>query len=312
MANANPGLKKLGQFWHYEPRVNGHRLHGSTKATDLRTPKKVLETKRRESLEGQYRIISRIPTLKERFDLCLKNHQAVFSPRHLVPVECIYRQWLHPRFGTTKIDQLGASSVDPMRSEVITLGRSPRYANNILQVLRLLLNYGVKTGSIKGLPIKIRMSRIQRKPRKILPVSRVQEFFSAVDRSARNPHVRVMVGLGLRESEALGMRWDWFDVERKSYVVGKAKGFEARVIPEPSWGSSAIFDMPKIISEWVFPAKDGKPHRAQFCKKVIQRVCTELKMEGITAHRLRASFATNLELAGAPVTAIQELLVRRD
>ena len=53
MASAYPGLKKIGQFWHYELRVNGHRLHGSTKATDLPTAKKVLEAKRREALEGQ-------------------------------------------------------------------------------------------------------------------------------------------------------------------------------------------------------------------------------------------------------------------
>lgn len=311
-----PGLKKVGPYWHFNLKINGKRAHGSTRATDLATARKILEEKRRELLEGQHRIVSRIPTLNDLYDLWRRNHQAVFSQKHLVSVDCIYRKWLRPRFGASKIDQIGASAVDSLRSEVITLGRSPRYANNILQVLRLLLNYGVKTGSIKELPIKIRMSRIQRKPRYVLPVSRVQEFFSAVDRSARNPHVRVMVrvmvGLGLRESEALGMRWAWFDAEGRSYVVGKAKGFEARVIPVPTWVFDAILSMPKNISEWVFPAKDGKPHRSQFCKKVIFRVCTELGMEGITAHRLRASFATNLELAGAPVTAIQEMLGHKD
>lgn len=311
-----PGLKKVGLFWHYNLKINGQRAHGSTRATDIATARKILEEKRRELLEGQHRIASRIPILNDLYHLWRRNHQAVFSGKHMVSVDCIYRKWLRPRFGATKIDQIGASAVDSLRSEVITLGRSPRYANNILQVLRLLLNYGVKTGSIKELPIKIKMSRIQRKPRFVLPASRVQEFFSAIDRSSRNPHVRVMVrvmvGLGLRESEVLGMRWAWFDAEGRSYVVGKAKGFEARVIPVPTWVWDAIHAMPKAISEWVFPAKDGKPHRSQFCKKAIFRVCAELGMEGITAHRLRASFATNLELAGAPVTAIQEMLGHKD
>lgn len=30
------------------------------------------------------------------------------------------------------------------------------------------------------------------------------------------------------------------------------------------------------LSEWVFPAADGKCHRPHYCKKVLQRVCKEL------------------------------------
>jgi len=312
MASAYPGLKKIGQFWHFELRVNGHRLHGSTKATDLPTAKKVLEAKRREALEGQYRIVSRIPTLNELFDQWFNNHRAVFSVKHLVPVECIYRNWLHPRLGTVKIDQIGGNAVDALRSEAITSGRSPRYANNILQVLRLLLNYGVKTGSIKDVPIKIRMARIQKKPRQILPGTRVSEFLSTVDQAAKNPHVpvmlRVMVGLGLRESEVLGMRWEWFDPNQRTYVVGKAKGKEARVLPVPMWLWSAIHAMPKVISPWVFPAVDGKPHRSQFCKKALQRVCTKLGLGNVTQHRLRATFASLHAEAGTPIPEIQGML----
>ncbi|MGA2081843.1 MAG: site-specific integrase [Holophaga sp.] len=312
MANAYPGLKKIGQFWHYELRVNGHRLHGSTKATDLPTAKKVLEAKRREALEGQYRIVSRIPTLKELFDQWFNNHRAVFSVKHLVPVECIYRNWLHPRLGAVKIDQIGGNAVDALRSEAITLGRSPRYVNNILQVLRLLLNYGVKLGSIKDVPIKIRMARIQKKPRQILPGTRVQEFLTTVDQSAKNPHVpvmlRVMVGLGLRESEVLGMRLEWFDMENQTYTVGKAKGKEARVLPVPAWLWSAIHEMPKVISPWVFPAVDGKPHRSQYCKNALGRVCKKLGLGNVTQHSLRATFASLHAEAGTPIPEIQGML----
>ena len=209
MASAHPGLRRIGPYWHYELRINGQRLHGSTRSMDLATAKKVLETKRREALEGQYRIISRIPTLKDLFDQWLKNHHGVFSSKHLIPVECVYRKWLHPRFGATKIDQIGGSGVDSLRSEAISSGRSPRYVNNMLKILNLLLNYGVKTGSIKEVPIKIRMSRIQKKPRPVLSASRIQEFLSAVDEAATNPHIpvmiRVMVGMGLREGEVLGI-----------------------------------------------------------------------------------------------------------
>ncbi|BDU78413.1 tyrosine-type recombinase/integrase [Mesoterricola sediminis] len=313
MASSHPGLKKIGPFWHYELRVNGQRLHGSTKATDLATAKKVLEIKRREALEGQYRIISRIPTLKEVFDQWLRTHQGIFSQRHLVPTECVFRKWLQPRMGSTRTDQIGSSQVENLRSDATTAGLSPRTINNILKTLQVLLNYGFKSGFIKGQPMKIGLLRVQKKPRPVLPAARINEFLEAVDRTATNPHVqvilRVMIGLGLRESEALGMRWEWFDPQQRTYVVGKSKGREARVLPVPEWLWNAIHGMPKTLSEWVFPAEDGKPHRPQFCKKALQRVCLRLGLGNVTQHRLRATFATlHATVAKTPITEIMGLL----
>lgn len=313
MASAHPGLRRIGPFWHYELRVNGQRLHGSTKAMDLATAKKVLETKRREALEGQYRIVSRIPTLKDLFDLWQRNHQGVFSSKHLIPVGCTYRKWIQPRLGATKIDQIGGSAVDSLRSEALRSGRSPRYVNNMLKILKLLLNYGVKTGFIKEAPVQIKMLRLQKKPRPVLPAARISEFFTAMDEAAENPHVpvmiRVMVGLGLREGEVLGMRREWFDLTNHTYTVGKAKGKEARVIPVPSWLWGSIHNMPQAqLSEWMFPSADGKPHRSQFCKKALHRVCAELKLGQVTQHRLRATFASLHAAAGTPITEIQGML----
>jgi integrase len=308
-----PGLKKVGPFWHYNLKINGQRAHGSTRATDLATARKILEEKRRELLEGQHRIVSRIPALNDLYDLWRRNHRAVFSQKHLGPVDCTYRKWLHPRFGATKIDQIGSSTVDSLRSEALRAGCSPRYVNNMLKILQLLLNYGVKTGFIREVPLKIKMARLQKKPRPVLPATRVQEFFAAVDATAENPHVsvmiRVMVGMGLREGEVLGMRREWFDLNNQTYTVGKAKGKEARVIPIPAWLWDAIHAMPQPqLSEWMFPAADGKPHRSQFCTKALDRVCGRMGVGRITQHRLRATFASLHAAAGTPITEIQGML----
>lgn len=60
--------------------------------------------------------------------------------------------------------------------------------------------------------------------------------------------LRVMTGLGLREGEALGMRWEWFDMDNRTYSVGKAKGRESRMLPIPEWLWTAIFALPKTLS----------------------------------------------------------------
>ncbi|WP_394365850.1 tyrosine-type recombinase/integrase [Mesoterricola sediminis] len=58
----------------------------------------------------------------------------------------------------------------------------------------------------------------------------------------------------------------------------------------------------------MFPAEDGKPHRPQFCKKVLQRFCGELGLGSVTQHRLRASFASLHAETGTPITEIQGML----
>ena len=76
----------------------------------------------------------------------------------------------------------------------------------------------------------------------------------------------------------------------------------------PDWLWSALQGMEKTISEWVFPAEDGKPHRAQFCTKALRRVCQRLGLGNVTHHRLRATFASLHAQAGTPITEIQGML----
>ncbi len=312
MATIPAGLSKVGPYWHYNVKVNGQRAHGSTRATDLATAKKILDEKRRELLEGQHRIVSRIPTLKALYDTWAHAHASVHSRSHLTTVECIFRRWIAESLGSKLVDQIHTSDILRMRAEQLAKGCSPRYANNALQVLKLLLNFAVKLRHLKEVPFEIAPLRIQKKPRVTIPAPRLAEFLTAVDQEARNPHVRtilrVMVGLGLREGEALGMRWEWFDPENHTYIVGKAKGKEARVLPIPSWLWVVLQSMPKTLSPWVFPAEDGKPHRSQFCKKALHRVCVKLGLGNVTQHRLRATFASLHAEAGTPVTEIQGML----
>ena len=312
MASSTPGLKKVGTFWHYSLMVGGKRIHGSTRATDLATARRILEEKRRELLDGTLLRSKKNITARELIQEWFQVNDATFSRGHLVSAECAIRLWVLPSIGTLPVSQVTTQVVLDLRRKILGAGRSSTYANNILRTLKAIFNHGVKLRYLTNLPFEVTRLRVQQKPRVIVPASRVQELFSAVDRSARNHHIpvmiRVMVGLGLRESEVLGMRWEWLEPEQKCYCVGKAKGKEARVLPVPIWLWKSIHSMPKTQSEWVFPAKDGKPHRPQFCKKALQRVCETLGLGNVTQHRLRATFASLHALAGSPITEIQGML----
>lgn len=123
MANKVQGLQKVGEYWHYSLKVNGQRIHGSTRARDLATAKLVLDEKRKELLKGQMRIVCRIPTLTELVREWAQVHRQVHSPRHLKNVESHTRVWLLPTLGTTRIDRVTTTDVLEIRNRVLEAGR---------------------------------------------------------------------------------------------------------------------------------------------------------------------------------------------
>ena len=309
----HPGLRLVGRFWHYSLCVNRRRKHGSTRCTDLPTARKVLEHKRRQLVKGQLNNKPRMRTVRELVVEWLTINRATFSKSHLKTSECAMRLWVLPIVGSLLLVQVTIQHAMELRARMLEKGCSPTYVNNTFRTLKAILNYGIRAKYITELPFRLARLRVQQKPRVIVSASQFRPFLLEVDRAAKNPHIavvlKVMVGLGIREAEALGMRWEWFDTEQRTYTVGKAKGAEARVLPVPDWLWSVIFAMPKpLLSEWVFPAEDGKPHRAQFCKKALQRVCVKLGLGNVTQHRLRATFASLHAEAGTPLADIQGML----
>lgn len=311
MVSHHPGLKKVGDVWHYELRINGHRLHGSTKAKDMLTAKRVMEERRKDALLNQCGA-PKVPTFSVLLGKWLKIHKGVHSKRHWDDVECVSRNWLVPSVGAKRVDRIRTEDVSGIRSRMLEAGKAPVTVNDALKILKLVCRFAIKLGMLRDLPFRVEFLRLQKKPRPTVPAHQLKDFLAAANKVARNPHVgvilRVMVGLGLRQSEALGMRWEWFDMDHRTYVVGKAKGKEARVLPVPDWLWESIHAMPKTLSGWVFPAEDGKPHRPQFCRKALQRMCKDLKLGNITQHRLRATFASLHASAGTPISEIQGML----
>lgn len=298
-------------FYHYCFRHEGMQFKGSTRATDLATAKKVLEERRRQVINGNLGERP-VPILTELTAEWLRLYRPVHSLKHWKNVELVTRKWIHPQVGRRKVDLIRTADSHALRSRMLEAGRSPVTVNDALKILKLLGNFAVKQGYIMALPFRVEFLKVQKKPRPIVPAAMVSALFKQVDAEAENPHVRVilrvMVGLGLRESEALGMRWEWFNLDNQTYTVGKAKGKEARVLPVPSWLWSAIHKMPKTLNPWVFPAEDGMPHRSQLCTKALRRVCKKLGLGNVTQHRLRATFATLHAEAGTPITEIQGML----
>lgn len=217
--------------------------------------------------------------------------------------------WDPSGLGKVMMDRCTTELVEVAR-EKFAKGRKPATVNGWMRTLNLLGGWAIERGMITARPWRVKMERVQKAPRKTIPPGKVKSWLEAADATAFKSHrwqigtaLRLMVGLGLREQEALGARWEWLDWDRRAYTVGKAKGFEARVIPVPDW-----------LMVWLETRKAdlglvlGEQRPRGFTRKAIAGANTAVGTPGISAHRLRGTFATLHSEAGTPIQTIQAML----
>ncbi|MBS1729859.1 MAG: tyrosine-type recombinase/integrase [Bacteroidetes bacterium] len=159
----------------------------------------------------------------------------------------------------------------------------------------------------------------------------VQAFLREVDRGAfawsgqvvereREPHVRLairlQIGLGLRETEALGFRWEWLDRRNRVYTPGATKNRKTRIIPVPEW---LFLELEQLWETAKRPAtgfamlgEDHRPHRKGFTLRPVKASGAQLRIVNLHPHRLRATFATSHWEAGTALAQIQQMLGHKD
>ena len=100
MTTHHPNLERRGRYWYYKLQIDGRRVHGSTKATDLPTARRVLEEKRRHFVPlepiASTKITPALISLPALVREWLIIHRVTHSEKHCRSMESIARVWLVP------------------------------------------------------------------------------------------------------------------------------------------------------------------------------------------------------------------------
>ena len=321
-------LWKRDGIYQYRFQVGGVRVQRST-GTSVKGQAETIALKAwndaKDRKTGTY-----IPTLSELRENWLRVHADEVSLGHWSNVE----KWDPHGIQDVRIDRLSTELVEMARGmHREGPGRSSEKRADAtvagwMRILNLLVNWGIKRGFIQSKPYNVPIQKAQKKPKKILPLSIVKDWLAAVDAHARNPQVgmavRLMIGLGLRESEALGSRWEWIDWESKHYTPGRivggtfrTKGKTAVPVDIPDWLYSDLLnlrgDAPRLglILPWKKLDKDGNtievPHPSTFTRASMRAANKDMSTAGVTAHRLRGTWITHHLRRGTPLKEVQAM-----
>lgn len=204
---------------------------------------------------------------------------------------------------------------------------APATINLVLRYLKLWLRWAVDRGTpgLPKMPCKIKMQKVEPRVRPVVEMDDQAAFLAGIDcvktwvkvsQLAELPvraAARFMLGVGIREGQVLRARWEWLDLEARTYIVGKDKGGRIRVVKVPEWVVPWLQALPRTVSGWIFPGEDGQPHPHNWLRKALARGGRAAGIVGnLGNHRLRASFITRHAAEGTPLSDIQALVGHRD
>ena len=166
--------------------------------------------------------------------------------------------------------------------------------------------------------------KIQQRLPKALSYESILELIGNVGRDA-NPMalrdaalIELMYGTGSRITEVLDLKVGDLDINDDALMVRlTGKGNKQRVVPVGSYARASVDAYvarlrPTLLkakrSDFLFLNSRGSRLSRQSAWKIISEAAERLKIEGVSPHSLRHSFATHLLDGGADIRVVQELL----
>jgi integrase len=174
----------------------------------------------------------------------------------------------------------------------------PTVAARSLGMLGTILEYARKENLIEVNPARGIAREPDQKRRRFLSPDELTALGNALndaEERSDNPiacaAIRFLLLTGFRRMEALALKWAEVDGKRRCIHLEDTKsGAQTRAI-----GSAAVQVLeaqPRVDGvPWVFPAAIGVGHTVGV-PKVLARICAAAKVDGITLHTLRHSFAS--------------------
>jgi integrase len=143
-------------------------------------------------------------------------------------IETVYRprveNWVVPRIGRHRLDRLQPEHLDALYLELADAGLSPKTILMTHQIISRALKMALRRHHI-SINVATLVDAPTHRESEIEPLPQASARALLAEASKRRNAARwsVAFGLGLRQSEALGMRWQYVDLDRRRVHVWQLK-----------------------------------------------------------------------------------------
>jgi integrase len=136
---------------------------------------------------------------------------------------------LIPAIGAHRLDRLEPEHLEKVYVRMLESGRAPGTAHQAHRTIRTALNVAVRRGHLQKNPALIaKLPRLEEWEVEPLTLAEVARVLTAAEHHRNSARWAVALALGLRQSEALGLRWADVDLDAGRMVI-------RRNLQRPKW-----------------------------------------------------------------------------
>lgn len=262
--------------------------------------------------------------------------QSTVRDSTFVSYRSIVRNHLVTQLGKVQLAKLTPQMVERFLNERLATGLSPRRVQYLHAVLRIALNRAMKAGYVgRNVAMLVDPPRVPHNEIAPLTPSQARTLLEAAKGDRLEALYSVALALGLRQGEALGLRWEDVDfesglihvrfelqrIDRQNRLVELKTRRSHRTLAMPTYIAEQLRDHAarqreeRIAlgpewhqSDYVFTTGTGRPLLGTNVTRAFQRL---LKRAGLPKRRfydLRHSCATLLLVQGVPARVVMEIL----
>jgi len=232
----------------------------------------------------------------------------------IVTDENRYQNHLHPIFGEKEPKEIIPLDVDRLRVKLLKK-RAPQTVKNTMELLRRIINFGVKRRLCPGPDFTIQLPRANSQKTEDLTPEQLSKLIEVLEEWPNIQVANLMkmaLYTGMRRGELFRLQWNDIDNERGFILIRNPKGGMDQEIPLNKSARKLLKNHPRSDSPYVFPGKDGA-QRSDITTSVNKiKKAAELPKGFRGLHGLRHVYASMLASSGkVDMYTLQKLLTHK-
>ncbi len=214
-----------------------------------------------------------------------------------------FEKHIKPVFGSREPHELAPLDVDRLRISLLK-HRSPATVKNVLELLRRLINFGVKKRLSSRPAFIIEMPKVNNEKTEDLTGEELRRLLNVIDQDVHpfaGPMMKLALYSGMRRGEMFRLQWKHVNFETDSILLVDPKGGIDQRIPLNDAARGLLEKLKSNAADgavYVFPGRQGEQRTD--IKKSVNRIkrAAGLPASFRALHGLRHVFASTLANSG--------------
>lgn len=226
-----------------------------------------------------------------------------------------FENYIKVAFGKKEPAGIIPLDVDRLRLKLLKK-RAPATVKNVLELLRRIINFGVKKKLCPGIDFKIQMPKVNNLKTEDLSTEQLSRLLKAIeqdDHPQAGPIMKLALFTGMRRGEIFKLKWSDIDFQRGFIHIRDPKGGLNEKIPLNDSARELLDNYPRTKSRYIFPGRGGRQRTD--IKKAVNEIKEKAKLPNDfrPLHGLRHAYASMLASSGeVDLFTLQKLLTHKN